>query len=178
VKISYKISYRNILFCERVSRMAAWAQWVRSPTLTDVESAQHSQRAVRSSPQAGSDLSGGEVDRRLLTWSHNGDLRHRMHPWIIWFFVFFFVVHFYDTHPPVSAPMHVGVRSTWLNSEALSCDKDIFFEKKKIKLFDTANSRIYVLESMDAFVVGRKFYFWKKENSWEKILEKNSEKNS
>jgi hypothetical protein len=74
--------------------------------------------------------------------------------------------------------MHVGDRSTWLNSEALSRDKDFFFEKKKIKLFDTVNSRIYVLESMGAFVVGRKFYFWKKENSWKKYSEKNSEKNS
>jgi hypothetical protein len=58
--------------------------------------------------------------------------------------------------------MHVGDRSTWLNSEALSRDKDIFFEKKKIKLFDTANSRIYVLECMGAFVLGREW----------KILEK------
>jgi hypothetical protein len=36
---------------------------------------------------------------------------------------------------PASAPMHVGDRSTWLNSEALSRDKDLFFEKKKIRLF-------------------------------------------
>jgi hypothetical protein len=41
--------------------MAAWAQWVCSPTLTDVESAQHSQRAVRSSPHTGSGLSGVRV---------------------------------------------------------------------------------------------------------------------
>jgi hypothetical protein len=32
---------------------------------------------------------------------------------------------FEDTHPPVSAPMHVGVRSTWLNSVDLSRDKYI-----------------------------------------------------
>jgi hypothetical protein len=63
-------------FHERVSRMAASDSECDHP-LTDVESAQHSQRAVRSSPQAGSDLSGGEVDRRLLTWSHNGDCEER-----------------------------------------------------------------------------------------------------
>jgi hypothetical protein len=50
----------------------------------------------------------------------------------------------------------------------LSRDKEIFFEKKKIKLFDTANSRIYVLESMGAFVLRENFIFEKK-----KFLEKN-----
>jgi len=42
---------------------------VWSPTLTDVESAQHSQRAVRSSPHTGSELSGGEIGHRMLTGS-------------------------------------------------------------------------------------------------------------
>jgi hypothetical protein len=32
-----------------------------------------------------------------------------------------------DTHLPVSAPMHVGVRSTWLNSEDFSFEK--YFQK-------------------------------------------------
>jgi len=41
------------------------------------------------------------------------------------------------TNCPLSAPMHVGERPTWLNSVALSHDKDIFFEKKKIGLFNT-----------------------------------------
>ncbi len=49
--------------------------------------------------------------------------------------------------PPVSAPMHVGERPTWLNSEALSHDKDIFFEKKKIGLFGPTNSLLCALDS-------------------------------
>jgi hypothetical protein len=49
----------------------------------------------------------------------------------------------------------------------LSRDKDIFFEKKKIKLFDTVNSRIYVLESMGALLKREIFIFEKN-----KILEK------
>ena len=56
-----------LLAHERVDRMAAWAQWVCSTTLTDVESAQHSQRAVRSSPHTGRELSGGEIAHRMLT---------------------------------------------------------------------------------------------------------------
>jgi hypothetical protein len=38
----------------------------------------------------------------------------------------------------------------------------IFFEKKKIKLFDTVNSRIYVLECMGAFVLKENKNFLKK----------------
>jgi hypothetical protein len=63
--------------------------------------------------------------------------------------------------------MHVGDRSTWLNSEALSRDKDIFFEKKKIRLFSTANSRINVVNSKGVFL---KFL---EKPFFEKILKKN-----
>ena len=38
---------------------------------------------------------------------------------------------------PGAAPMHVGVRPTWLNSEALSRDKDDFLRKGE-------NTTIYV----------------------------------
>ncbi len=49
-----------------VDRMAAWHSEC-DHQLTDVESAQHSQRAVRSSPHTGRELSGGEVAHRMLT---------------------------------------------------------------------------------------------------------------
>jgi hypothetical protein len=84
----------------------------------------------------------------------------------------------FDTQPPVSAPMHVGDRSTWLNSEALSRDKDIFFEKKKIRLLCTAYSRINVVISKGISVLGENKNFLKKnleKKSWKENLEKNLE---
>jgi hypothetical protein len=52
----------------------------------------------------------------------------------------------------------------------LSRDKDIFFEKKKIKLFDTANSRIYVLECMGVMLQREIFIFEKNKILENKIL--------
>jgi hypothetical protein len=69
--------------------------------------------------------------------------------------------------------MHVGVRSTWLNSVALSRDKDIFFEKKKIRLFVRVYSRINVVISKGEFLkILEKSFFEKK--SWKIIFEKKS----
>jgi hypothetical protein len=63
--------------------------------------------------------------------------------------------------------MHVGDRSTWLNSEALSRDKDLFFEKKGINLFNTVYSRINALNSKGILVLGENQKFLKK-YSWKK----------
>jgi hypothetical protein len=71
------------------------------------------------------------------------------------------------TNCPFTATMHVGVRSTWLNSEALSRDKDLFFEKKRINLFNTVYSRINALNSKGILVLGERIKFY-----WKKILEK------
>ncbi len=62
--------------------------------------------------------------------------------------------------------MHVGDRSTWLNSEALSRDKDIFLEKRKIRLFCTAYTRIRLTWSKGDSLKRRE------KISWKKILEK------
>ncbi len=114
--------------------MAAWHSEC-DHQLTDVESAQHSQRAVRSSPHTGSELSGGEITRRMLTWSHNGDLRSETRSKLNYRRFSFDCVELRDTHLPVSAPMHVGDRSTWLNSEALSRDKGFFLKREKLGYF-------------------------------------------
>jgi hypothetical protein len=55
-----------------ISHASALPAWLREHSecdhpLTDVESAHHSQRAVRSSPHTGSELSGGEIGHRMLT---------------------------------------------------------------------------------------------------------------
>ncbi len=87
---------------------------------------------MRSSPHTGSELSGGEIDPRMLTGSHNGDLRENItNEFINVFFLVISFVRFDLPLPPVSAPMHVGERPTWLNSEALSRDKDNFLRKEE-----------------------------------------------
>jgi len=72
---------------------------------------------------------------------------------------------------PVSAPMHVGERPTWLNSEALSRDKDLFFEKKKISLFRptyTTYTPLCVHLIVRAFVLWGEIFIFEKKSILEK----------
>ncbi len=101
--------------------MAAWHSEC-DHQLTDVESAQHSQRAVRSSPHTGSELSGGEIGHRMLTGRGTMPSLTKNENCFIRFEFFVLLLHL--SLSPGSATMHVGDRSTWLNSEALSRDKD------------------------------------------------------
>ena len=84
---------------------------------------------------------------------------------------------------PGRITMHVSVRSTWLNSEALSRDKDIFFEKKKMSLYTYVYSiytYINVVNSKGCFCqnpektffgeILKKTDFWKKSDFWKKII--------
>jgi hypothetical protein len=111
-----------------------------------------------------------ECSRGELISDHSVSRQRKIYFMFI-FRLFFLWIHW--SHPPGSAPMHVGDRSTWLNSEALSRDKDLFFEKKKIRLFSTTYRRINAVNSKGFFVLMRNWKFLEK-----KILEKSLEKKS
>jgi hypothetical protein len=149
--------------------MAAWAQWVWSPTLTDVESAQHSQRAVRSSPHTGSELSGGEIARRMLTGSHNGDLEWRYKFIVICFSTFSIWI--------VMTPILLcQPRCTWVialpDSTRRLCLATKIFSSKRRKL-SYLILQIAVSTYLNVWVLlswGEDFYFWKKIKLLKKIL--------
>ncbi len=80
-----------------------------------------------------------EFDQRMLTVRHNaevdewaGRLNKKRLFYLLFFLCFLFKCLVHLSLSPASAPMHVGDRSTWLNSEALSRDKDDFLENHEI----------------------------------------------
>ncbi len=156
---------------QRVDRMTAWAHWACSTTLSYVESAQHSQRAVRSSPHTGRELSGGEVAHRMLTWSHNGDLHAEKWMNICYshFLVCFIVVW---SNFPGQPRCLVSGRSTWLNSGASSCDEDqlILYLIQYIAVLTHLLVRGSLLR--DEILLFEKKLFFRKKLYWEKSWKK------